>query len=63
MAKTPLNPFSFSSKAPDFKLPDTVSDKELSLKEVKGSNGTVAFIYVTIALMCIQHAIGQLSNL
>tara|TARA_B110000046_G_scaffold35749_2_gene39035 strand:- start:2007 stop:2162 length:156 start_codon:yes stop_codon:yes gene_type:complete len=51
MAKTPLNPFPFSSKAPDFKLPDTVSDKELSLNEVKGSNGTVAFIYVTIALM------------
>jgi thiol-disulfide isomerase/thioredoxin len=29
------------TKAPDFKLPDTVSGKDLSFSDVKGENGTV----------------------
>ena len=41
MALTPSNPFPIGTKAPDFTLPDTVSDQELSLNDVKGINGTV----------------------
>lgn len=41
MALTPSNPFPTGTLAPDFKLPDTVSGKNLSLEELKGKNGTV----------------------
>jgi thiol-disulfide isomerase/thioredoxin len=41
MALTPSNPFPIGSLAPDFNLLDTVSDKLLSLKELKGKKGTV----------------------
>ena len=41
MALTPSNPFPVGTKAPNFKLPDTVSSQTLSLNHVKGTNGTV----------------------
>ena len=41
MAKTPSNTMELGTKAPNFTLPDTVSNKELSLQELKGENGTV----------------------
>lgn len=41
MARTPSNPFPKGTLAPNFRLPDTVSDKDLSLEDVKGENGTV----------------------
>ncbi len=41
MARTPSNPFPKGSLAPNFRLPDTVSDKDLSLTDVKGEEGTV----------------------
>lgn len=41
MANTPSNMLPLGTKAPDFNLPDTVSEKQISLKKLKGKNGTV----------------------
>ena len=43
MALTPSNPFPIGTKAPDFALPDTVSDKTLSLADLKGEKATIIF--------------------
>lgn len=41
MALTPSNPFPTGTLAPDFSLPDTVSEEILSLQDLKGEKGTV----------------------
>lgn len=41
MALTPSNSFPKGTEAPNFHLPDTVSDKTLSLSDIKGEKGTV----------------------
>ena len=41
MARTPSTMVSLGTKAPDFLLPDTVSGKQLSLKDVKGETATM----------------------
>lgn len=41
MARTPSTMTSLGKIAPDFNLPDTVSDKILSLNEIKGEKATV----------------------
>ncbi|MCB4799734.1 thioredoxin family protein [Neotamlana laminarinivorans] len=41
MANTPSNMLPLGTKAPDFNLPDTISEKQISLKKLKGKNGTV----------------------
>lgn len=41
MARTPSNMLPLGTKAPDFELPDTVSDKKLSLSDLAGSKGTL----------------------
>jgi len=41
MAMTPSNMLLLGTKAPDFSLPDTISDTILSLNELKGDLGTV----------------------
>jgi thiol-disulfide isomerase/thioredoxin len=41
MALTPSNPFIVGIQAPNFSLPDTVSNKILSLNKIKGKKGTV----------------------
>ena len=41
MALTPSNIMVTGTQAPNFTLPDTVSDKTLSLENLKGENGTV----------------------
>ena len=41
MARTPSNMLALDTKAPDFSLFDTVSQRLLSLDQVKGENGTV----------------------
>lgn len=43
MALTPSNDFPKGTFAPDFTLFDTVSQKAMSLKELKGKRGTVIF--------------------
>ncbi len=41
MARTPSNMIPLGTKAPDFKLPDTVSGQTVSLNELKGTQATV----------------------
>ena len=41
MANTPSNMLALGTIAPDFILPDTISDKNLSLQNLKGIKGTV----------------------
>ncbi|NNC50906.1 MAG: thioredoxin family protein [Flaviramulus sp.] len=41
MARTPSNMIPLGTKAPDFKLFDTISQKYLSLEDLKGVKGTV----------------------
>ncbi|MEM9648251.1 MAG: thioredoxin family protein [Bacteroidota bacterium] len=41
MARTPSNMLALGTKAPDFKLTDTLSDRELTLQELAGEKGTV----------------------
>lgn len=43
MANTPSNMLPLGTRAPDFTLPDTISDKNLSLQNLKGKNGTVIY--------------------
>ncbi len=43
MANTPSNMLPLGSKAADFELLDTVSDKKMSLEQLKGNIGTVLF--------------------
>ncbi|MBM1106371.1 thioredoxin family protein [Aurantibacter crassamenti] len=41
MSRTPSNMLPLGTTAPDFNLLDTVSDKRLSLQDIKGKKGTV----------------------
>ena len=41
MARTPSNMLPLGTKAPDFELLDTVSDKKVALNDIKGEKGTV----------------------
>lgn len=41
MARTPSNMLPLGTKAPDFNLPDTVSDQTLSLEAIRGEHGTL----------------------
>ena len=41
MAMTPSNMLLLGTKAPNFSLPDTISDTHLSLNDLKGDKGTV----------------------
>lgn len=41
MARTPSNMLPLNTKAPDFKLLDTISNKHLSLNQLKGAKATV----------------------
>ncbi|WP_299781436.1 thioredoxin family protein [uncultured Formosa sp.] len=43
MANTPSNMMPLETKAPNFTLRDTISDKNLSLDHLKGKNATVIF--------------------
>ncbi len=41
MARTPSNMLPLGTQAPDFNLPDTVSNQNLSLSDLKGEKGTL----------------------
>jgi thiol-disulfide isomerase/thioredoxin len=43
MALTPSNLFEKGAQAPNFSLPDTISDKQVSLQDIKGAIGTAVF--------------------
>ena len=41
MAKTPSNMLPLGTVAPDFKLTNTIDDKQVHLRDYKGTEGTV----------------------
>ncbi|MDG1572323.1 thioredoxin family protein [Robiginitalea sp. M366] len=41
MARTPSNMLPLGTRAPEFRLPDTVSGTELGLEDIRGDRGTV----------------------
>lgn len=43
MARTPSNMLPLGTAAPEFILPDTVTDTQISLQDAKGNNGTLVF--------------------
>ncbi|WP_242206306.1 thioredoxin family protein [Aestuariivivens insulae] len=64
MARTPSNMLPLGTLAPDFSLPDTVSDAILDLNELKGTKGTVIMficnhcpfvVHVNKALVALAH--------
>lgn len=68
MANTPSNMLPLGTKAPDFKLPDTVSSKSLNLESLKGEQGTVVMficnhcpfvIHINKALVDIANAYAE----
>jgi peroxiredoxin len=62
MAQTPSNMLPLGTKAPDFKLIDTASDKMLSLDEAKGITATV-IMFICNHCPFVKHVNSQLSQL
>jgi peroxiredoxin len=52
MAQTPTTQIPLFFKAPAFKLPDTVSNKDLTFEDIKGTNGTLVFFYLQSLSVC-----------
>tara|TARA_R100000365_G_C2671355_1_gene20440 strand:- start:15 stop:170 length:156 start_codon:yes stop_codon:yes gene_type:complete len=49
MARTESKMLSLGTKAPDFTLIDAITNKPVSLKDVRGEKGTVVMFIVTTA--------------
>ncbi len=62
MARTPSNMLPLGTTAPDFNLFDTVSDKNLTLQDVKGSNGTV-MMFICNHCPFVKHVNAEISQL
>ncbi|RKE92202.1 thioredoxin family protein [Ichthyenterobacterium magnum] len=62
MARTPSNMIALGTKAPGFKLLDTVSDSYLSLNELKGAKGTV-IMFICNHCPFVKHVNEQISQL
>jgi thiol-disulfide isomerase/thioredoxin len=62
MARTPSNMLPLGTKAPDFKLIDTVSDQILSLDKVKGHKGTV-IMFICNHCPFVKHVNSMVSQL
>ena len=64
MALTPSNMIPLGTKAPDFELPDTVSDKLLSLSELKSDKATVIMFICNHCpyVKHVQRALVKLAN-
>lgn len=62
MAQTPSNMLPLGTRAPDFNLLDTVSNKMLSLSDCKGINGTV-IMFICNHCPFVKHVNAQLSQL
>ncbi|MFC4721027.1 thioredoxin family protein [Geojedonia litorea] len=62
MARTPSNMLALGTKAPDFKLLDTVSDQMLSLDELKGLKGTV-IMFICNHCPFVKHVNTEISQL
>ncbi len=62
MARTPSNMLPLGTKAPDFKLTDTVTEKNVSLQELKGTKGTVV-MFICNHCPFVKHVNVQISKL
>ncbi|WP_293301797.1 thioredoxin family protein [Allomuricauda sp.] len=62
MARTPSNMLPLGTKAPEFELLDTVSNKTLSLEKLKGKNGTVV-MFICNHCPFVVHVNPELSRL
>lgn len=62
MANTPSNMMPLNTKAPDFKLLDTISDTVLSLDQLKGEKATVLF-FICNHCPFVKHVNAELVNL
>ncbi len=64
MANTPSNMLALGTIAPDFILPDTISDKNLSLQNLKGKKGTVVFFICNHCpfVIHINHELVKIAN-
>ena len=62
MARTLSNMLPIGTKAPDFNLLDTVTDKNLSLNELKGLNGTVV-MFICNHCPFVKHVNSEISKL
>ena len=62
MSLTPSNMLPLGTKAPDFQLHDTVSEKSLSLDELKGIEGTV-IMFICNHCPFVKHVNAEISRL
>ena len=62
MARTPSNMLPLGTKAPDFKLIDTVTDKIVTLDSAKGLKATV-IMFICNHCPFVKHVNSELSNL
>lgn len=62
MALTPSNMMPLGTKAPDFSLIDTVSEKQNSLNDIKGLNGTLV-MFICNHCPFVKHVNEQLSQI
>ena len=62
MARTPSTMVALGTKAPDFLLPDTVSGKQISLKDIKGETATM-IIFICNHCPFVKHVNEELVKL
>ena len=62
MAKTPSNMVSLGTTAPNFKLPDVISQKMVSLEQTKGLNGTL-IMFICNHCPYVKHVNATIVNL
>ena len=62
MAKTPSNMVSLGTTAPNFKLPDVISQKMVSLEQIKGLNGTL-IMFICNHCPYVKHVNATIVNL
>jgi len=59
MSLTPTKPIPLGFKAPDFKLPDVVSGKKVTFREIKGEKGTLV-MFICNHCPYVKHVIDEL---
>ena len=62
MSKTPSNMVSLGTTAPNFKLPDVISQKMVSLEQIKGLNGTL-IMFICNHCPYVKHVNSTIVNL
>jgi peroxiredoxin len=62
MSETPTIKIPLGFKAPEFQLPDTVSDKELTYTDIRGEKGTVV-IFICNHCPYVIHVIHEIVNI